>query len=157
MDITIIDSIDGRLRPTTGGMAHLQSIDDVVQAFRHAQLAGDAAAAARLFTEDAVLYPPVAPAVVRGRVAVEALLAGVHRALRILDEDYTDVGCGGTEEIGYAHWRYWIRLQPREGGVEPVTLHGRTLWVLRSGLGGWRIAIHHASVDPLVPPPTSLP
>jgi uncharacterized protein (TIGR02246 family) len=136
-------------------MTHLGSIDDVIQAFRHAQLAGDATAAARLFTEDTVLYPPVAPAVVRGRAAVEALLAGVHRGLRILDEDYTDITTGGTEEVGYAHWRYWIRLQPRAGGAEPVTLHGRTLWVLRGGVDGWRIAVHHASVDPVAPVPNS--
>ena len=92
-------------------MPLLGTIDDVIQAFRHAQLAGDAAAAATLFTDDAVLYPPVPPTVVRGRPAVEKLLAGVHRAVRILDEGYTEIARGGTEEIGYAHWRYrnWWR------------------------------------------------
>lgn len=132
-------------------MPLLETIDAVIAAFRQAQLAGDATAAARLFTEDAVLYPPVAPAVVRGRAAVEALLARVHGSLRILGEDYIDVARGEAEQIGYAHWRYWIRLQPRAGGAEPVTLHGRTLWVLHRQNDGWRIAVHHASVDPIPP------
>ncbi|HEY8924753.1 MAG TPA: SgcJ/EcaC family oxidoreductase, partial [Polyangia bacterium] len=58
------------------------AIQEVVEAFARAQLAGNPSAAAALFAEDAVMYPPVSQAVVRGRPAIDELLRAVHSRLR---------------------------------------------------------------------------
>jgi uncharacterized protein (TIGR02246 family) len=124
-------------------------IEEVVEAFKRAQLAGDPVAASALFADDAVMYPPVAEAVVRGRPSIDRLLQAIHRRLRILGVDYDQVGGDATSEMAYVHWRYALRAETLAGDAPPITMRGRLLWVLKRRDGGaWRVAVHHASLEP---------
>ena len=95
-------------------------IEEVVEAFKRAQLDGDPVAASALFADDAVMYPPVSEAVVRGRPAIDRLLQAIHRRLRILDVDYDQVGGDATTEMAYVHWRYALRVQALVHGADGI-------------------------------------
>lgn len=124
-------------------------IEEVVEAFKRAQLAGDPAAASALFADDAVMYPPVSEAVVRGRPAIDRLLQAVHRRLRILGVDYDQVGGDAVTDMAFVHWRYALRVETLVGDAPPITMRGRLVWVLKRRDGGaWRVAVHHASLEP---------
>jgi len=139
-------------------MLLLPAIEEVVETFKRAQLAGDAAAAAALFSEDAVMYPPVAEVVVRGRPAIDQLLHAVHRRLQILEVNYGPLSGQAVSDMAYVHWRYVLRVQPLATGAAPSTMRGRLLWVLvRRGGEGWRVAAHHASLEPQAPSVSSPP
>ena len=84
-----------------------QAIEDGVAAWESAALAGDAAALAALYAEDAVLQPPNAPKAV-GRAAIEAgfaemLTATPFTAIDIVT-DASEVSESG--DIAWAHGSY---------------------------------------------------
>jgi len=133
-------------------------IEDVVEAFRRAQLAGDGKAAAALFSADAVMYPPVSERVVRGRPAIDQILQAVHGRLHILEADYGPRAGDVARDMAYVHWTYGLRAQPLSPGAQAITMRGRLLWVLRrKDDDGWRVAAHHASLDPAGPALSSSP
>jgi uncharacterized protein (TIGR02246 family) len=133
------------------------AVQQVVEAFKRAQLAGDPAASAALFSDDAVMYPPVSQAVVRGRPAIDQLLQAVHRRLRIVEVDYTEVSGDAAGELAHLHWRYALRIQVLAAGGAPTSLRGRLSWVLKRTEGdAWRVAVHHASLEPPAEPATAV-
>ena len=126
-----------------------RSVSEVVEAFRRAAVAGDAEGATALFEDNAILYPPVGGAVVKGKRAIGAVFAGYYGGMEVVEETYDGVTQIVAGDQAATHWQYRLRLR-RRGSSEPLqTVTGRATWVLRRGAdGGWRIAVDHASMTP---------
>ncbi len=84
-----------------------QAVEDAVAGWESAALAGDAAALAALYAEDAVLQPPNAPKAV-GRAAIEADVAEMFAATPFtaidIVVDGSEVSTSG--DIAWAHGSY---------------------------------------------------
>ena len=93
--------------PIVDAAAVRQGIEDAVAGWESAALAGDAAALAALYAEDAVLQPPNAPKAV-GRAAIQASLAEMFAATPFTAIDIvTDVSeVSESGDIAWAHGSY---------------------------------------------------
>lgn len=114
------------------------------EAFLEAFRAGDAAALAALYADDATNYT-VGEMVVEGREATEAAWAPFFEANTI---DEAELIQGGLETLGDAAvgWGLWrIVFTPREGGEQAVK-EGRYMDMSRKTDEGWRYVVDHASV-----------
>ncbi|MBA3325104.1 MAG: nuclear transport factor 2 family protein [Rhodobacteraceae bacterium] len=103
--------------------------------------AGDGAAAAALYAEDAVLLPPGAP-MVRGREAIEAFWTAQNDpddTLTLSTVEVVGLGPDAAQEIGAfkAEW----------GGDEPGSVAGKYLIVWKKSDEGWTIGSDAWSFD----------
>jgi ketosteroid isomerase-like protein len=106
------------------------------------QLAGDWAAWAALFSEDAVLQPPNAPAV-KGR---PALLAWAKRLPPVEKAAFTNVQVWGDGNLSYGTSGYTFTLK----GLPPDT--GKQLWVSRRAASGkWEVVVVSFNSDLAAP------
>jgi TonB family protein len=111
-----------------------QVIDNVASTLR----AGDYVAWAELFAEDAVIYPPNAPAI-GGR---EELLSWVATFPPIEDLAFFDVAIWGQGNYAYAMSGYTFSVE----GSPPDT--GKQLWVFhRTESSGWEVMVVGYSSD----------
>ncbi len=112
--------------------------------------AGDAAAAAACYAEDAVAWYPDEPEA-KGRAAILALLKGMLDAntvkATLSDTHAVTLGTKGT---GWG--RFTMTLTPKAGGA-PMTMTGRFSEVVEKRNGKWVYVLDHASADP--PPPAT--
>lgn len=126
-------------------------INDVRNRYIAAYNAGDAAALAALFAEDAVSIPDH-EAALEGRAAIqkhfETLFSQVTATLTVTPAD-TEV----TGDIAHEHGTYSATVTPKAGGTA-MTNDGRYLVVLkREADGAWRI--HHDIDNTSTPPPAT--
>ncbi|HET6361803.1 MAG TPA: SgcJ/EcaC family oxidoreductase [Gemmatimonadota bacterium] len=113
-----------------------QAIEDAVAGWESAALAGDAAALAALYAEDAVLAPPNAPKAV-GRAAIQAaftemLAATPFTAIDIVTDE-SDVSASG--DIAWAHGSYTSTNTMPDGTAYEDT--GKWLSVYENYDGQW--------------------
>lgn len=114
-------------------------INDLRNRYVAAYNAGDAAALALLFTEDAVSLPDHRPALV-GRAAIqrdfEQMFAQFAATLSVTPSDTAITG-----DMGHEHGTYSVTLTPKAGG-DAVTNSGKYLVVFeRQADGSW--LLHH--------------
>ena len=111
--------------------------DQLAEALR----AGDAGAAAALYTEDATLLPPGAP-MVRGRDGIEAFwgqaIAGVDD-IALTTERVTPLGDGIAEEIG--------SVVITTTGDQPQEITGKYVVIWEETEEGWKLATDIWNLD----------
>lgn len=118
-------------------------------AWSKAFLAGDAAAAAALYADDAVLVLPGSPAIKGGKAIAEAI-AGYLKDTKVTEVVLTDTHyrTAGHLSAGWGHYR--MTTVPKAGGA-PTTETGTFCDVASEKDGVWKYVSDHASADP--PPP----
>lgn len=136
---------------STASARDADPLRDVRTAWEQAMLAGDARAAAALFTEDAVQMRP-GRATNRGRAAVEAGYAEDFRAATVtavrMNPSNTQVEHGRALE----HGTFTITWSERSGQSPPLALHGRyLLWARKTAQGHWQIEVEMHTIEPDVP------
>jgi uncharacterized protein (TIGR02246 family) len=132
-----------------GGLSEqdVAAIQSLFERHRQNALAGDWAADAALYTEDAVRLPPAGNAI-RGRAAIQAALAQVDT---VLDFTVKTVEIDGRGDLAYALNSYSVSLVMR-GSAEPSTDAGRALVILRKQAdGSW--LFHRVIWNSNEPPP----
>jgi uncharacterized protein (TIGR02246 family) len=141
--------------PLRGGMVGMETpdpgISKVAKAYAAAMLAGDAAAAAALYRDDAIEMPPGKPPI-RGRAAIEAYYRELFSRCRFTDFTLTHEELRAAGDVGYAVGVSRVTLAP--AGGPPVHDTGKYLVVLKRSGGGWRVAytIHNGDQTPAAAP-----
>ncbi len=112
------------------------AIANTIDTFVRANLAGDWAAAAALFTEDAVRMPPNEP-VIEGRAAIEAAMAQIES---FTDFTATPLEIDGRGGLGYSRISFSITFTIPDM-PEPVSDTGKVIVIWRKQAdGSWLIA-----------------
>jgi len=105
--------------------------------FLAAYNAGDAAAIAALYAEDAVYQPDHGPAV-EGRAAIQQYFEQVFATVDVT----TQITPGETEIVGdmaHEHGTFMATATPKAGG-DPMMTHGKYLVIAERGADGvWRL------------------
>jgi uncharacterized protein (TIGR02246 family) len=112
--------------------------------------AGDWAAAAAIYTEDAIVLPPNAP-LVRGRSAIEAFLAEVWT---FSDFTITNTEVEGVGDLAYVVGTYSMTITPE--GAEPIHDTGKFLEIRKKQAdGSWPLYadIYNSDMPASAPPP----
>jgi len=107
--------------------------------FAAALKAGDATAAAALYTEDAVLIPPGEP-LVRGREAIEAYWRGAIEAGAVLDVSVETMDARSSGTLGYETGSFVLTVTGPDG--EAVIDRGRYIELLRRQPDGRWLSTH---------------
>jgi uncharacterized protein (TIGR02246 family) len=115
-------------------------------AFVKAMLAGDAAAVADCYADDAVLVMPGSSAV-KGHKAILESLTGFLAANKVSDVTLTDTyyRTSGKLSTGWGH--YSMVVTPKAGGA-PMTDVGTFCEVASEKDGVWKYVSDHAASDP---------
>jgi uncharacterized protein (TIGR02246 family) len=123
-------------------------------AWTKAILAGDAAALAALYADDAVLVMPGSPAVTGGKAIAESFAALV-KDTKVTEFVLTDSHylTGGHLAAGWG--RYKMTMVPKAGGA-PTTETGTYCGVAVEKDGVWKYVSDNASADP-APPAAAAP
>jgi uncharacterized protein (TIGR02246 family) len=129
--------------PKAGGVKSLDA------AWTNAVLAGDAAALAALYADDAVLVMPGSPAARGGKAIAESFAAWLKDAKVIefvlMDSHYQT---GGHLSAGWG--RYKMTTVPKAGGA-PTTETGTYCGVATEKNGVWKYVSDNAAADPAPP------
>ena len=125
--------------PKTSGVEALD------QALTKAVLAGDAAALAALYADDAVLAMPGAPAA-RGRKAIAESLAAWLKDTKVTA--FTLKGQHRTAGRLSAGWGSWKMTSAPKAGGAPVTETGTYCGVAVEKDGVWKYVSDNAAADP---------
>jgi uncharacterized protein (TIGR02246 family) len=111
--------------------------------FVEALLAGDWAAFAALYTEDAVVMPPNVP-VVEGRVDLQAFLEPLSRFTQV---ELTIVQIDGRGDLAFVRATY-SETYSVEGTPEPIHNTGNSVTIWRKQADGkWLIALDISNFD----------
>jgi len=139
------------LGPVRGGMVGMPApaqdpaIRAVADAYQAAMLAGDAAAAAAVYRDDAVEMPPGVPPI-QGRAAIEQYFRGMFGSCRFTEFTLSHTELRASGDVAFAAGTSPARLTPNGG--PPVEASGKYLVVLKRTGGAWRVAysIHNSDV-----------
>ena len=118
-------------------------------AFTKAILAGDAAALAALYADDAVLAMPGMPAA-RGAKAIAELFAGLVKDTKITEFVLTDSRFETSGHLSAGWGRYKMTMVPKAGGA-PTTETGTYCGVATEKGGVWKYVSDNAAADPAPP------
>ncbi len=126
--------------PKAGGVKNLDA------AWTKAVLAGDAAALAALYADDAVLAMPGAPAA-RGGKAIADSLAAWLKDIKVTEFVLTDshYQTAGHLSAGWGNWK--MTTVPKTGGA-PTTETGTYCGVAVEKGGVWKYVSDNAATDP---------
>jgi uncharacterized protein (TIGR02246 family) len=125
------------------------AINEVRGAYNTALNAGDAAAVAALFTDDAVSMPPNAPAAM-GKEAIQANLQSRFEQATF-EVTITQAEAVGMGEWAYGRGTYTAKITPKAGGAA-IEDNGKYLNVLaHQPDGSWKIARHIWNSDNPLP------
>jgi ketosteroid isomerase-like protein len=118
-----------------------------------AMRAGDAAAAAACYSNDAFMWFPDAPEA-HGKDAILKSYQGFFAAFKVLDVALTGAGSQTSGDLSGGWGHYMLKLQPTKGG-DPVVLKGRYAVVARKIGGQWVYVADHASNEPAAAAPAT--
>ena len=118
-------------------------------AFTKAILAGDAAALAALYADDAVLAMPGMPAA-RGGKAIAELFAGLVKDVKVTEFVLSDSRFETSGHLSAGWGRYKMTMVPRAGGA-PTTETGTYCGVATGKNGVWKYISDNAAADPTPP------
>jgi uncharacterized protein (TIGR02246 family) len=126
----------------------MKGLDD---AWTKAMLAGDAAAAAALYADDAVLVLPGSPAI-KGMKAITDAYAGWLKDVKVTDVVLSDTHyrTAGHLSAGWGQWK--MTTMPKAGGAAK-TETGTFLAAAAEKDGVWKYISDHAAADPEPPAP----
>ena len=139
------------LAPMRGGMVGMTgaaqdpAIRQVADAYTAAMLAGDAAAAAAVYRDDAIEMPPGAPPV-QGKAAIEQYFRGMFGACRFTEFTLAHTELRASGDVAFAAGTSRATVTPLGG--PPVTEAGKYLVVLKRTGAAWKVAysIHNSDV-----------
>lgn len=139
------------LVPMRGGMVGMPApaqdtaIRQVADAYRAAMLAGDAAAAAGLYRDDAVEMPPGVPPI-QGRAAIEQYFREMFGSCRFTAFTLSHSELRASGDVAFAAGTSRATVTPNGG--PPVEDPGKYLVVLKRTGGAWKVAysIHNSDV-----------
>ncbi len=116
-------------------------MSQIEAAWKTAYEAGDAAAVAGLYTEDAVYLAPYMGAA-RGRAALQTQLAASMGMMSSRQITINRTDQGGSGDLSYGIGTYTVQM--RMGGApEPMTDNGKYLTLAKRGAdGSWKIYAH---------------
>jgi uncharacterized protein (TIGR02246 family) len=125
------------------------AVKSLDQAWTNAVLAGDAAALAALYADDAVLAMPGAPAA-RGRKAIADTLAAWLKDTKVTEFALMDrhYQTAGHLSAGWGNWK--MTSVPKAGGA-PTTETGTYCGVAVEKDGAWKYVSDNAATDPAPP------
>jgi len=118
-------------------------------AWTKAVLAGDAAALAALYADDAVLVLPGAPAA-RGEKAIAESFAGWFKDTKVTEFVLSDSRYRTEGRLSAGWGRYRMTTVPKAGGV-PMTETGTYSGVAVETNGVWKYVSDNASAEPAPP------
>lgn len=135
--------------PLAAAGSKVVGVQSVDQAFTKALLAGDAAALASLYADDAVLVMPGSPAINGGKAIAETF-TGWLKGTKVMAFTMTPTGhrTEGSLSTGWGTWT--MTSAPRAGGA-PTTETGTYSEVALKRDGVWRYVSDHAAADPTPP------
>lgn len=139
------------LAPVRGGMVGMPApaqdpaIRQVADAYTAAMLAGDAAAAAALYRDDAIEMPPGVPPI-QGRAAIEQYFRGMFGGCRFTEFALSHAELRASGDVAFAAGTSRATVTPNGG--PSVTEAGKYLVVLKRTGGAWKVAysIHNSDV-----------
>ncbi len=119
-------------------MVQQATVEAINQEFTDAVRRRDAAAAAALYTEDAIMLPPNSE-MIRGRPSINAALqAMLDAGVRELTLETVDVKYLG--DVAYEVGNYGLKAEP--GGGQSISDRGKYVVVWkRQGGGPWQLAV----------------
>jgi ketosteroid isomerase-like protein len=126
-------------------------VESLDAAFTKAILAGNAAALAALYADDAVLAMPGMPAA-RGGKAIAELIAGLVKDVKVTEFVLTDSRFETSGNLSAGWGRYKMTTVPRVGGA-PTTEFGTYCGVATLKGGVWKYVSDNAAADPAPPAP----
>jgi len=137
------------LAPVRGGMVGMAAppqdpaIRQVADAYAAAMRAGDAAAAAAVYRDDAVEMPPGVPPI-QGKAAIEQYFRGMFGSCRFTEFTLSHTELRASGDVAFAAGTSRARLTPNGG--PPVEDSGKYLVVLKRTGGAWKVAysIHNS-------------
>ncbi len=130
--------------------ADLEAINQVQDAIVAAENAGDAAAGAAQYAEDAAYLPPDMPGLL-GRAAIEARLQEEYSMMDIeLSVTSRDMRVGG--DIAYTVGVHTVRLTPKEGGDTMEASGKHVVTLARQADGSWKVTNLIFNTDAPMPP-----
>lgn len=139
--------------PLSGGDkdSSKHGLNTVDMAWKKAMLANDAAAAAALYDEDAILVLPGSPEI-KGRKAIADAYAGWlgQQKVTAVTIDNAQYRTSGNISSGWGTWT--MTTEPRAGGAS-TTATGTWMAIAEKKNGKWMYVADHASEDP-PPAPT---
>lgn len=129
------------LVPLRGGMVGMPDKDPsilaVADSYQAAMLAGDPAAAAGLYQEDAVEMPPGKPPV-RGRAAIERYYRELFGGCRFIEFVLVHTELHASGDVAYAAGTSRSTVAPNGG--PPIEDAGKYLVVLKREGGRWKVS-----------------
>ncbi len=120
-----------------GGPAQDPAIRQVADAYTAAMLAGDAAAAAAVYRDDAVEMPPGVPPI-HGRAAIEQYFRGMFGGCRFTEFTLAHAELRASGDVAFAAGTSRATVTPNGG--PPVTEAGKYVVVLKRTGGAWKVA-----------------
>jgi uncharacterized protein (TIGR02246 family) len=139
------------LAPLRGGMVGMAApaqdpaIRQVADAYTAAMLAGDAAAAAAVYADDAVEMPPGVPPI-QGKAAIEQYFRGMFGGCRFTAFTLSHTELRASGDVAFAAGTSRATVTPNGGPA--VTEAGKYVVVLKRTGGAWKVAysIHNGDV-----------
>jgi uncharacterized protein (TIGR02246 family) len=127
----------------------VNGVKSLDQAWTNAALAGDAAALAALYADDAVLAMPGAPAA-RGGKAIAEVLASWLKDTKITEFALMDSHYRTADHLS-AGWGNWKMTSVPKAGGAPTTETGTYCGVAVEKDGVWKYVSDNAASDPAPP------
>jgi uncharacterized protein (TIGR02246 family) len=119
-------------------------VDDVLEAFRTALLAGNASELATLYEEDAVYYVPALGIAAKGRAEIRARWEETFTAWRAVSFEVEDHQLDVHGDLASSWLRASMTVEWHEDGRQEV-IPVRAADVFHRGAdGAWRYAVDHA-------------
>jgi len=136
-------------------LAQENGVRGVDARWEKAMRAGDAAAAAACYSNDALLWFPGAPEA-RGKDEIQKEYQGFFDAYKVMDVSASELGSQTSGELSAGWGHYMMKLQPKKGG-DAVVLKGRYTAAAKKIGGQWVYVADHASPEPepAAPAPSS--
>lgn len=128
------------------------AIEKTAAAYLKAVLAGDAAAVAATYRDDAVEMPDCRP-MLKGRAAIEEYYRGFFAGpVKITAFTFSHLETAATSDIGYTTGTYKQTITPKSGG--PMEDSGKFVVIVKRGAGVWKAAyvIYNSDRPPVMPP-----
>jgi uncharacterized protein (TIGR02246 family) len=145
LSAALLAPVRGGAAGAPGSPAQDPGIRAVADAYTAAMLAGDAAAAAAVYRDDAVEMPPGVPPV-QGRAAIEQYFRGMFGSCRFTEFTLSHAELRASGDVAFAAGTSRVTVTPNGG--PPVSEPGKYLVVLKRTGGAWRVAysIHNGDV-----------
>ena len=139
---------------TAADAAPKHGLMTVESAWVKAMLAGDAAAVAALYADDAVLVLPGTPAI-NGKTAILEAYAGWLKDVKVTDAVLMDSHYRSAGRVSAGWGRFKVTTAPKAGGAATTETGTWCAVATQQKDGAWKYVADHAADDPPPPAPAA--